>query len=383
MTIAQMIGKANQNMEASQKVRDFHALARIVMLSKGHYGAPQQILERLTERDPRSRILMGGQLKTIFEAGHKVWTFGDDVVARQKAAVAAGTTLDSGWALPLADYQVLASAFLESLRNFGCFDRLLPSMRKVPFRTRIGASTVGVTGATVPQASVKPISRLTLSSTQIDEIKVAAILIVTDELARFGDAAAGNLFATELSNAIAVATDTEFVAQLTSGATSFTSNGVTAEHTRVDLRGLLANITTGARSQLFLLTTSSIARSLSVLHTNAGEAAFEDATYNGGSISGIPIVVSDGVPSGTMLLVDATQLAAASDSITLDSSREALLQLDTAPDSPVVASTPQISLFQMDMVGLRAERTIGIEKLTTTGVSVVTGVAYSGDSPGP
>jgi hypothetical protein len=45
-------------------------------------------------------------------------------------------------------------------------------------------------------------------------LKAIAILVVTDELAKFGDAVAGNLFATELSNAVAVETDETFVSVL-------------------------------------------------------------------------------------------------------------------------------------------------------------------------
>ena len=71
-------------------------------------------------------------------------------------------------------------------------------------------------------------------------------------------------------------------------------------------------VTTGAQSQLFLLTTSAICKALSVLHTSTGAAAFPDVTYDGGSIGGIPLVVSDGVPAATLLLVDAAQVAAAS-----------------------------------------------------------------------
>jgi hypothetical protein len=161
-----------------------------------------------------------------------------DSVAMQKAAVSAGTTADSGWALPLAEYNTLANAFLESLRSFGAFDAMLPSMRRVPFRTRIGAVTSGATGTTVPQGQIKPISRLTLADTQIDEQKAVVILVVTDELAKFGDNVAGNLFAIELSNAVAVQTDATFISTLTSGATSNGSSGATAEHVLNDLRGM-------------------------------------------------------------------------------------------------------------------------------------------------
>jgi len=43
------------------------------------------------------------------------------------------------------------------------------------------------------------------------------ILILTDELLKFGSDTAGNLFADELASAVAVATDTEFIAILVTG----------------------------------------------------------------------------------------------------------------------------------------------------------------------
>lgn len=167
------------------------------------------------------------------------------------------------------------------------------------------------------------------------------------------------------------------------GATSIGSSGVTAEHVRNDLRALLAAITTSARSVLFLLVTPAIAKLLAVLHTNAGDAAFPGATYRGGEIAGITVIASDGVPANTMVLADAQQIAAASDTITLDASREAIVQLDTAPDSPPTASSNLVSLWQLNMIALKAERWFGAQKLTTAGVAVLTNIAYIGDSPGP
>jgi hypothetical protein len=374
--LARDLGRLNAAAEMSTKAREFVNLARCIALGRGQFGNMQEIVHD-------HRILMGPRVKNIVETHHQVYQFAPDVVARQKAAIAAGTTQDTGWALPLAEYNTLASAFLESLRNFGAFDRMLPSMRRVPFRTRVGASTTGITGATVPQASVKQISKLTLTGTQIDEQKAIAILVVTDELAKFGDNVAGNLFATELSNAVATETDETFIGVLISGATSNGSSGVTAEHARNDLRGMLAAVTTGARSQLFLLTTSAIAKVLSMLHTNTGDAAFPTMNYNGGQIGGVGVLVSDGVPASTMVLVDAQQVAAASETIQLSASNQAIVQMDGAPDSPIVAGTVMTSLWQNNLTGLKAERLFGAQKLTSTGVSVVTGASYSGDSPGP
>ena len=253
-------------------------MARIVACSRGNIGAAKALVHD-------HRIRLAPIVKSVFGTHHQVYTFDPGTIHRQKAAAAAGTTAASDWALPLAEYQTLAGAFLESLRNYGAFDAMLPAMRRVPFRTRIGASTSGITGTTVPQASVKPISKLTLSGTQIDELKAIAILVVTDELAKFGDSVAGNLFATELSNAVSTETDESFIAALILSATTFASHGPTAEGARADLRALLAAVSTGARSQLFLLTTSAIAKVLAVLHSTTGDAAFADARYNGGSVS--------------------------------------------------------------------------------------------------
>jgi hypothetical protein len=85
-----------------------------------------------------------------------------------------------------------------------------------------------------------------------------------------------------------------------------------------------------------------------------------------------------------MLLVDSSQIVVANDGITLDAAREALVQMeDTTPDSPPTASTNYVSLFQQNWVGLKAERWFGVAKLTTTGVVAITGISYTGDSPGP
>ena len=115
-----------------------------------------------------------------------------------------------------ADYLSKLGEFISrTLRNYGCFDKMLGAMRRVPLRTRVGASTATITGAVVPESHVKSVSKLTLTAGELEEIKVAAILVVTKELARFSQPAAGDLFAVELTNAISVATDERFVSILT------------------------------------------------------------------------------------------------------------------------------------------------------------------------
>src|SRR5262249_61540491 len=72
--------------------------------------------------------------------------------------------------------------------------------------------------------------------------------------------------------------------------------------------------------------------------------------------------LSDGVPGQTMVLVDAQQVAAASETIQLSAATEAAVQLDTAPDSPVSGSTTMTSLWQGDLRS--EEHTSEIQSLT-------------------
>src|SRR5262245_12268967 len=164
-------------------------------------------------------------------------------------------------------------------------------------------------------------------------------------------------------------------------ATSFGSSGVTAEHVRNDLRAALSNITTGQRSRLYLLMSSGLAKVLAVLYDESGAGAFPGMGVNGGTIGGITVLVSDGVPSTSVVLVDAFQVAAGSETITLTSSQEASLQMDTTPDSPPIASTAYVNLWQNNWRALRAERYFGAVKLSTTGVCVITSVNWQGGSP--
>ena len=82
-----------------------------------------------------------------------------------------------------------------------------------------------------------------------------------------------------------------------------------------------------------------------------------------------------------MILADAQQIAAASETLQLSAADQASVDMSDSPDSPSSASTNLTSLWQLDLLGLRAERFFGVTKLTTTGVASLSGVAYVGDSP--
>src|SRR5262245_5139791 len=154
-TLAQKIGASHAVVDMSMKAREFVNLARVLALSRGDRFEAQRIVHE-------NRIVCGARIKTILEDHNAAWTFSRDDVLRMKAAVAPGTTTDASWGLPLAEFQTLAGAFLTSLRSYGCFDALLPAMRRVPFRVRVGSVTSGATASIVGQNTYKSVTKLSV-----------------------------------------------------------------------------------------------------------------------------------------------------------------------------------------------------------------------------
>jgi hypothetical protein len=60
--------------------------------------------------------------------------------------------------------------------------------------------------------------------------------------------------------------------------------------------------------------------------TSTGETAFPTMTPQGGTLFGVPAVVTDGVANGTIVVADANQIAASAGELGLDVSRQADLQ---------------------------------------------------------
>jgi hypothetical protein len=135
---------------------------------------------------------------------------------------------------------------------------------------------------------------------------------------------------------------------------------------------MFADIEIGEQSRLYFTLNSALAASLSA--RLAGSVGWS-LTPTGGTLAGVPAVVSSGVPSGDLVLVDASRFAAYSDVVTLDASQQALLQANTTPDSPPVTTTVMMNLWQDNKTALRASRYWGLQALTTTAAATTTGMS--------
>jgi hypothetical protein len=86
----------------------------------------------------------------------------------------------------------------------------------------------------------------------------------------------------------------------------------------------------------------------------------------GSPTDGYPIILAS---AGDILLADDGQ-------VVIDASREASLQMESAPDSPATASTIFVSMFQQNMIAIRAERYINWAKRRSGAVQYISSAKY-------
>ena len=251
------------------------------------------------------------------------------VVNVLKTAVTAGGL--STWGSQVGDFGSLITAFFETLKNVSAFDALLPSMRRVPFRSRVVVVTAGATGVVVTEGHVTQISSLAFNGATTEQRKALAVIVANEELLKLGAPGTLDLFGRELRAAVATVTDQAFISVLTSGVSPITSAGTTVPAIANDFAAGFTAIPTSAASRLFAITTSAIAKAWTT-RLDSGTAAFPLMKPQGGTMFGIPVIVSDGVTAGEIIFVDANSIAASAGTMEIDSSRHTILQMDTSPE---------------------------------------------------
>jgi HK97 family phage major capsid protein len=313
-----------------------------------------------------------------------------------KTAVAAGNTTDTTWASPLVQYQDMVEDFAEYLRPMTIIGKL--NLRRVPFKTRIprqtGASTVNWVG----EGKVKPVSSLAFDNITLDHHKIAGIIVLTEELVRLSNPAAEQLVRADLAASIVQFMDSQFLdptkasndvspASVTNGVTPVTATGATEAAFRTDVRTLMQSFAADNLSlaDAVWIMTQQQAMAIGMMQTSLGTDSFPGIGVNGGNLFGLPVIVSENVPStggsptdgyAVVLLKQSDILLADDGMVTIDASREASIQMETTPDSPATASTVLTSLWQHNMIGIRAERYATWKKRRDEAVGFIQNAKY-------
>ncbi len=319
-----------------------------------------------------------------------------------KAAVAAGTTTDTDWAKPLVEYQNMTSEFAELLRPQTILGRI-DGLRRVPFNIKIPRQTAGSSASWVGEGAPKPVSELAFDQITLGTTKLAGIVVITDELARASSPSAEQIVRQDLIATIVQTMDRDFVdpsnagttnvkpASIINGVTPVTASGADSDAVRADVKALFAKFIAANLSLegAVWIMPATQALAMSMMLNPLGQPEFPGLTASGGTFFGLPVILSENVPANPgsgdpvtgagarILLVKASEVLVADDGQTLlDVSREASLQMNSTPDNPATASTVLTSLWQHNLVGIRAERFVNWSKRRAGAAQFIDSAAY-------
>lgn len=313
-----------------------------------------------------------------------------------KAAVAPALTSTPAWAGNLVGAETSAFAdFIEYLRPQTILGRFgqngIPALRTVPFRVPLVGQTSGGDGYWVGEGQAKPLTSFAFSRTTLEPLKVANIAVASMEVIRDSSPSADVIIRDQLAAALRERLDIDFIdptkaavagvspASILNGVTGIASSGNDAEAVRADVAAVFgafiaANNAPTAGVWIMGATT---ALSLSMMTNPLGQSEFPGISMSGGTFQGMPVIISEYVPTGVVALVNTSDIYLGDEGgIDLSMSTEASLQMDGNPDNPTSATTVLVSLWQRNLVGFRAERTINWARRRASAVAYLTDVAW-------
>jgi len=313
-----------------------------------------------------------------------------------KAAVPAATTTDSTWAGPLVgDEGNVFADFVEYLRPQTILGRFgqggVPSLRRVPFRVPLVGQTSGGDGYWVGEGQAKPLTKFDFSRTTLEPLKVANIAVATMEVVRDSSPNADVIIRDQLAAALRERLDIDFIdpakaavsgvspASILNGVAGTPSSGNDADAVRNDIRALFGAFiaaNNAPTSGVFVMQATT-ALAVSLMQNPLGQSEFPGLSMSGGTLFGLPAIVSEYVPDGIVALVNASDIYLGDEGgIDLSMTTEASLQMDNAPDNPTDSDTVLVSLWQRNLVGFRAERSINWARRRSSAVAYLTGVEW-------
>ena len=293
-----------------------------------------------------------------------------------KAAIAAGSTTDATWAGPLAVHGIAREA-LTLIRGASILGALENKFRRVPFRTSVARETgAGTGGAWIGEGLATPVAATAFDTLSQEAYKAGKIVVLSQELLQLSNPSAEKTIRETVANGVAAFLDEQLLtntvtlsanlrpAAITNAATAVAQTGSTAAAMQTDLAALLAAITTGGGSLVWIMrpkTAYTIAATIGAAGADIPRTLF-----------GIPLVLSANSPQQITLVDAACVLYSDDNGIEIDTSHEALIQMDSAPAEPTAASTVLESLFQKNRWAVRVTRWIAYLRAQTGSVAYMT-----------
>jgi len=253
------------------------------------------------------------------------------------------------------DAAELAAAFVGSIAEGSILDQVARYATVLPVGQRRALIATGSAASNVGEGELKAIRKPGLDAGDIEPVKVAALLVLSRELDRFGGAFR-KILETELSKSVTRGTNAAVVAALVDSSTASIPSGADPIET------LRAGLQAAGASEGYV-----IALPAGDCAWLATHSANRGAGIRGGEfVPGVHLVAVDDSQSWTF--IPASRLAIRDWGLELRSAEHADVNMADSPEGP----SQTVSLFQTNSICLVAERLflIGGDK---TGVVVAAG----------
>ena len=324
--------------------------------------------------------------------------YGNRVETVLKAAIAAGSTTDAGLSV-LVENQLMTSEFIDLLRPATIVGKL-SGVRNVPQNIRIPRATSGTSANWIGEGKAAPITNAAFADLEVGSHKLGAIAVFTEELLRRSEPAAEILVRDDLLAAVVQAVDVAFIdqanagiagvkpASIANGATTAAASGTTAAKVRDDVKaayGVFVAANQPIASGVWIMHPSTALSLSMMVNATTGLREFPGVDFvTGGTFEGLPVVLSTNVP-GTpvagydLILAVQNEILLAEGGLAIDASREASLEMDTAPvhDSKTPTPAQLVSLWQTGAMAIKAIRGITWTRRRPTAVYRISGAKYA------
>lgn len=268
----------------------------------------------------------------------------------------------------------LSNEFIELLRERTVFDKL-NGFREVPFNTKMVNQLTGGVAAWVGEGEVKPTTNPSFGTVKIDEHKLAAISIFTDEFLRNSKPKADSVFLEDLLAACAELIDGTFLsaaagddnkpAGILNGVTGLVATGVTGDTYRADLKSLAIQFLLGNKSLTGaqIIMSEVTAYELADVVDALGNTMFRgmDAQINSKAFKGINVVESEAA-DGKIIMIKPSEILLADDG---------RVDVSYSDQATIQNGDTTINLWQQNMSAVRVERFISWAKRRESAVSFI------------
>jgi HK97 family phage major capsid protein len=329
---------------------------------------------RMQSATVNQRNLLGAYVKAIAIARGSLpaalaYAQGQAQLANQSQLVSALKAAVAGMG---SDTDILvnpvAEAFTSVVRDFSIPLRL--PLREVPMFTRIFENASAAAAVRVAEGASIPVVRGNFGTVLLTQKRHGGIVIETEELPQSTSPVAGQAIVADLAPAVAEAENLSFAGPNEAGsiffdAPHFNGAGSTLANCDSDLKRLVDQVPGAKNPGATFLMCQETATYLSLIRGSGGAAAFPAITPQGGSLLGLPVLITSAMQlSGSPItrcigLVDPSQVFWADEGVVqLMVSSVAALQQSDAPtqNSLTPTATTQVSMFQTSAVAIRAIR---------------------------